>query len=205
MKPVEDVSSVPKQPTIKRLNSTFILLAVFGPMLIAYLVFKTGIGMPTSTINKGVLLSPPQQLDSLRYWAESGEGYAFTDQPGKWRILIPSEGICDEVCAQNLYVTRQVHTRLNDKYHRVERVFINLNDKLDNAARELLNNRYPQVKILSVDPQKWKAMLAQTNWHQGQYLLVDQENFAMMFYTQTQTGNDFLADLKRMLKYSREQ
>ncbi|BFM09880.1 hypothetical protein R50072_00330 [Simiduia litorea] len=175
---------------------------ILVPMLVAYIVYETGLGIPTGTINKGVLLNPPAQLDSLALQDIDEKPTTIAQLPPKWRLVVPAMSGCDESCVEALYVTRQVHTRLNEKYTRVERVFLVAN--LDAATEQLLAAEHANIHVLKVEQKAWEALLAATNFRQGRYLMMDPDGFLMMYYQDQHTGNDLLADLKRMLKFSRE-
>ena len=58
-----------------------ILAIIVLPMIAAYVMFKTGWGMPTYTINKGLLLTPPQPVSNLN----------LAEKNDKLRHLYPAE------------------------------------------------------------------------------------------------------------------
>lgn len=194
--------SKPTNPRKFFWSKWLVVCAVFVPMLFAFVIYETGVGIPTGTINKGVLLTPPQQIDSLELTDLNGHPYKISEQPHKWHLVVPATSLCDEACVNALYVTRQVHTRLNEKYTRVDRLF--LVSDLDSATAALLKAEHKNIKVAKVDPEAWARLLADTNFERGNYLMMDPDGFLMMYYQDQHTGNDLLADLKRMLKFSRE-
>ena len=194
--------SKPTNPRKFFWSKWMVVCAVFVPMLFAFVIYETGVGIPTGTINKGVLLTPPQQIDSLELTDLNGHPYKISEQRHKWHLVVPGTSLCDEACVNALYVTRQVHTRLNEKYTRVDRLF--LVSDLDSATAALLKAEHKNIKVAKVDPEAWARLLADTNFERGNYLMMDPDGFLMMYYQDQHTGNDLLADLKRMLKFSRE-
>lgn len=195
-----------------RIQGAIVMLVVLLPMLIAYLVFYTGVGMPTSTINKGDLVSPPQLITDLPLQAENGIAWDFNAQPKKWRLLIPGYRECNDQCRKNLYLTRQVHIRLAEKSVRVERLYLLLADQdpFAQVTRDFLTAEHPHMPVVRVAEQDFKAMLARTDVPanalvDGRYYLMDQEGFIMMSYTPQHEGKELLDDIKRMLKYSYEE
>ncbi|MDN3638031.1 hypothetical protein QWY82_04320 [Simiduia curdlanivorans] len=191
-------------PAVRKLqwSKWLVMGVILVPMVVAYVIYETGLGIPTNTINKGVLLNPPVQIDSLELRDRDNQPMTMAQQPQKWRLLVPAMSACDDACVEALYITRQVHTRLNEKYTRVERVFLVAD--LDSATEQLIATEHANIQVVKVDPSAWAALLAQTNYAQGRYLMMDPDGFLMMYYQDQHTGNDLLADLKRMLKFSRE-
>jgi hypothetical protein len=196
----------PEPATVKatgRWQKLLVVATLLVPMVAAYLIYQTGIGMPTGTINKGNLLQPPVNIDELTMFSDSGAQLDFSTQDKKWRLVVPAFGACAEQCREALYVTRQVHTRLNEKYPRVERWLVT--DINDPAFRQLLANEYPRITIVNVAADQWHSLLSESVESDPDYLMMDQNGFLMMGYQRAQhTGNDLLADLKRMLKFTRE-
>lgn len=187
------------EPASRRNQSSYLIMAaIFGPMLAAYVIFKTGIGIPAGTINKGVLLAPPVSLEALTQFAD------YPESAGKWRLLVPVFGPCEQACEQALYLTRQVHLRLNEKAPRVARLVVADPHFITEAFEQRLAEQHPGVLLLPLPADQWQALIAGSNWQDGQYAMVDQAGFMMMFYQSQHTGNDLLTDLKRMLKLSRE-
>lgn len=190
------------QPT-SRWPKFLVVCAVLVPMVAAYIIYETGYGIPTSTINKGVILNPPVQIDDMGFTTVEGKSVHFADQARKWRLVVPAFGGCDAGCKSALYTTRQVQTRLNENFARVERIVIA--DEVDQNTQAFLDAEHVQVKVFLTSLENWQARLNSTNYQAGGYLMMDQNGFLMMFYDQQQSGNDLLADLKRMLKFTREQ
>jgi hypothetical protein len=192
-----------------RILGAAIMLVVLLPMLVAYGVFYTGIGMPTSTVNKGELLAPPQAASDLDLRQLDSTPWQITDQKKRWRWLIPGNSECAQACQQNLYLTRQVHIRLAEKSTRVERIYLLLDNDLSSETAAFLAAEHPHMPILKVDPVKLQAAivaggLPADSLAGSRYFLMDQEGFVMMSYTPTHTGQQLLDDIKRMLKYSYE-
>ncbi len=193
-----------------RILAASVMLVVLLPMLIAYVVYVTGIGMPEGTINKGELLTPPVPISDWQLRTQSGEAWDLEEQSTKWRLLIPGDASCDPACKENLYLTRQVHIRLGEKGLRVERLYLLTESSLSDSLSKHLKQEHATVKVVQLDEKAMGASLANTNLpgdpiEEGRYFLMDQEGFVMMGYDPEQSGNDLLKDLKRMLRYSYEE
>lgn len=195
-----------KKRAIGRKQGIMIFSIVFISMAIATFIHKTGIGMPTNTVNKGTLMDPPLQLQDLQLKDSSDEDIFSTGK--KWRLLIPYTKSCGKKCDANLFVTRQVHIRLGDKARRVERVLLSF-DAIDSEQRAHFSEQHPRMRLANVNRTDFERWLGSSNAPRnviqaGNYLLVDQAGFAMMFYSDQHHGNELLTDVKRLLKFSYE-
>lgn len=196
-----------KQRSVGRKQGIMIFSIVFISMAVAIFIHKTGIGMPTNTVNKGTLMDPPLQLKDLQLKDSSGEGILAAGR--KWRLLIPYTNSCGQKCDANLFVTRQVHIRLGDKARRVERVLLSF-DAIDSEQRTHFSEQHPRMKLVNIGRTEFEQWLASSNAPKdvieaGNYFLVDQAGFAMMFYNDQHHGNELLTDVKRLLKFSYEE
>ncbi|WGO98512.1 hypothetical protein QFX18_00345 [Saccharophagus degradans] len=197
-----------QQPPAKRNNKPLIailLISIF-PILAAYTMFFTGVGVPADTKNKGYLITPAVNVSAL---LEGDNASVLNDWQThkKWRLLIPVQTPCNQACQDDLYTSRQVHIRLGEKSTRVQRIAVSLNGAQSDQYLADIAKDHPQLKNISVDENDWNAWLAQTNLPaeldaEHFYILVDQEGYAMMWYTPAIHGNDLLKDLKHALKFS---
>ena len=198
----ESVINVETGASAFQWSKLLIVATILLPMVAAYWIYQTGMGIPKGTINKGDLLQPPVQITELTLQSAAGDAISFQTLEKKWRLVVPAFGSCDAACMDSLYVTRQVHTRLNEKYPRVERWLVtNIEDP---AFLALLAKDYPHIGIHYASAQDWQRLVGATSNKHGNYFMMDQNGFLMMSYSQAHTGNDLLADLKRMLKFTRE-
>ena len=188
----------------RKLGPLYLILGItFVPLVLAYVAYYTGFGVPTDTVNEGTILKPVANVKEL---VAAGGGPSF-DSNLKWRLLIPVRTPCDEGCERDLYLTRQVHIRLGEKSERVERWAVNLSGEAGRAYLQSIAAEHPKLQIMDIPDAAFAELLAGTNappleGPEHFYLLVDQIGFAMMFYTTDQSGNQLLKDLKRVLKYS---
>ena len=178
-----------------RIQAAAIMLIVILPMVIAYSVYYTGVGVPQGTINKGQLIDPPQQIDDLSLQTLDGKNWHVADQATRWRLIIPGHAQC---------------IRLAEKSGRVERLYLLLDQHIDAATEEFIHTEHPHMPIVKSSADAVKNLFAQTNLppeaiSAGHYFLMDQEGFIMMSYNPQHQGKDLLDDIKRMLKYSYEE
>ncbi|WP_226703275.1 hypothetical protein [Microbulbifer elongatus] len=195
-----------KPSGIGRWTGIIVFASVALPILAAYIVFYTGAGMPSGTVNQGELLIPAQQVGELELLDRSGNPIELASEDPKWRFLIIGDQSCVEECEKLLYTTRQVHIRLSEKASRVERLLIT-GGSLEEPLHSDLAARYPLLRYATADQKQLDHWLAESNHAQlprPSVLLVDQNGFAMMVYGSQHSGNQVLKDIKRLLKYSYE-
>lgn len=191
-----------------RLFGVLIILIVAAPMLVAYVMFQTGWGVSAHTTNKGELINPPLPMTELVLANDSlSVNTLFEPSSGskKWRLLIPVDEQCGDICQQNLYTTRQVHIRLAEKAYRVERMIISLSGALSAPLEQQLAKEHPNTRRISTSPKNFTQWLSSANIQADaahHYYLIDQEGFAMMRYNTSHTGQDLLDDIKRLLKFT---
>lgn len=192
-----------------QIQALLLMLVVALPMICAYTIYHTGWGMPVSTVNKGQLVEPPFNIELLSPQHLDDTEWTLAGESKRWRYLLPGAATCDQLCRDNLYLTRQVHIRLNEKARRVERLYLLLDDQLSPELTEFLATEHPKLKIVRADSTAFAEALASTNYKgdavsSGQYFLMDQEGYVMLSYSPKAEGADLLKDVKKMLKTSYE-
>ncbi|MGH1485542.1 MAG: hypothetical protein ACRBCI_04925 [Cellvibrionaceae bacterium] len=193
---------------VKKRNNLYgllILFAIFLPMVMAYIMFKTGWGVSSNTTNKGQLLTEPVAVNDLSLKNNDDRfSVLYPSDKKQWRILVPVTSSCGEACQNNLYVTRQVHIRLAEKAYRVERVLLLL-DTLSNDELENLEREHPSTLVFKSSQAsltEWLTKNALPLAPDQYFYLIDQNGFAMMRYGVEHTGHDLLDDLKKLLKFT---
>lgn len=203
----EPVTSAPSISATKSRWMGFLVIGVIAaPMIAAYAIYKSGMGIPTSTVNKGDLLPQAQSISPLLITDTSGQSIDLITQKKKWRLIIPVTSNCSDACVSNLYTSRQVHIRLGEKARRVERIVLMQSVSQSESVEEYLHDDHPRL-IRAVAEASTLRNLLSSEIDAGRdiyqrYYLMDQEGFIMMSYGTEHTGGDLLKDIKRMLKYS---
>lgn len=190
-----------------RWSSWLLLAAIALPMIMAYVVFSTGWGIPTATINKGDLILPATSIKSLPIVDRDGGKIDLLSDKKIWRWLIVGSNRCDDQCQHNLYLSRQVHIRLGEKATRLERLYLNTDTHFSSDFSNQLSKEHPKLKQLHINADDWLQLLSATSVEdklstETSLFVVDQEGFVMMRYDRSHTGADLLDDIKRLLKYS---
>ena len=160
------------------------------------------------TSNRGVLLRPMVPVATLDLSTPEGAPLEWSKLAPKWRLLIPVVSPCADACRAALYLTRQVHVRLEKDAARVERVLLVLGAPLDEATRAWLAREHPHLTLVQGDPDgfaRWPAAAAAA-WTPAEspVFVVDRAGMAMLYFTPSHSGADLLADLHHLLKYSPE-
>jgi cytochrome oxidase Cu insertion factor (SCO1/SenC/PrrC family) len=188
-----------------RIYGLLIIAIIALPMLTAYIMFKTGWGIPIDTSNKGTLLQPARAIGELALNNQDDILVRLIEDENKrWRILVPITKECDEICQNHLYISRQVHIRLAEKAYRVERILLRL-DSLSVDAIDNLKQEHPETIMVdsNIDAlNQWLAVSKLPLSAENYFYLVDQDGYAMMYYDVDHKGQDLLDDVKKVLKFT---
>jgi cytochrome oxidase Cu insertion factor (SCO1/SenC/PrrC family) len=196
-----------------RFQLWLIILMVTGVFVAAFLVLpnseeeKARLLNILGTSNKGTLLIPMAPIADLSS-TQDGKHWRWDELKPKWRLVLPIVNGCDQTCRDMLYMSRQVHIRLDKKTHRVERVLLNLGAPLDEETLVFLAREHIYLKLVSANKEAFADLLAHSNaaWNEdtAKLFVLDPRGDLMMFYTPEHDGGDILADLRHLLKYSPE-
>lgn len=200
---------------IKLLILWLIPVVLMGIAGVTYYLVQTG-QLEIGSKNKGVLIRPPVQMAELLKGNPDGEleGVDISAKSlfqGKWTMAVRVEQSCDQRCKDALYLTRQLHVRLNKDAGRVQRVYIYGNAggvQLNDEFVSYLAEEHPRIATLPISTsvsEKLSAITMSDTGEQAKFFFVDPQGWAMMYYLDEHEGNAVLTDLKHLLKYSREQ
>ncbi len=209
----------PEQRRSNQIKLLILWLVPVGLMGIAglcyYLVY-TG-QMTIGSKNNGDLLVPPPRMQEV--FSQAPEADLRDVWEGKWSIALRVIGRCDEACEQALYLSRQLHIRLDKEADRVQRVLLIEDLAYDANLAETIAKEHTLLKVLPIGSansgmnqldQLLQQNVAgtktppQSGVPQLAFFLVDQAGFAMMTYHNGHEGNAILQDIKHLLRYSRK-
>lgn len=186
-----------------------LLVLMLIPVLVvlaATFVFYTGIGLPKTTHNKGVLISPPQQINELHPVDATGKVFLF-DGPknGNWTFLTVHDATCNDDCRQRFWLNRQTRMALGKYRGHIQRVWLVTNGVIDADTEQWLKKEHADVIVLQGNEAQWRKLLSQSNYPSAadtktNFFLVDPRGFVMMYYTVDNTYKDVMADIKFLLK-----
>ncbi|PCJ18868.1 MAG: hypothetical protein COB04_05190 [Gammaproteobacteria bacterium] len=200
-----EITIDPKQRRNNRIKLICLIALPVITVVLSTAMFKTGIGLPSGTKNKGTLIQPPQQIEDLSFTTQGGNPFDY--KPGsKWSLILPSYGDCNEACEQRLFLTRQVHVLLGKNAGAVRRFYVNIGAELSTQALEQLATEHPKLKVINSTQENFKTfsdtlaiedkMLSET------FFLVDPRGFIMMYYTDQNTDKELIKDLKFLITKS---
>lgn len=185
---------------------TLLLLAA-----VFFLPFVIGTGLfwldwrPEKYSNHGDLLKPPVPLPEAGLSHADGRPLPVSALRGKWLLVLPAKGVCDDTCQENLQLMLQVHIALNKEQNRLQRVFISFDssDAYIKSALPELQQRFPDMVIAtakaSAEANAWQSVLGKS----GQEIFIaDPLGNVMMRYADPIDMRGVLKDLERLLKYS---
>lgn len=203
--PDQTVTAVPRA----RLKLALMFLLPVIAVGLATLVYVTGIGIPKSTINKGVLLVPPRQIDELELRDATAAAWRYDTQGGGWGVLVAGGAACAQPCRERLLLARQVHRALGREQARVKRYYLDTATTLDADTAAYLTAEQQGLTVLHASESALRALLASQPGDPdplaaGTIYLVDKRGFVMMYYLPSHPGKAMIDDLRFLLRNTPE-
>lgn len=178
-----------------QLKLLLILTLFIAPVVLATLAYKYW--RPDSFSNYGELIESvefkPAALTTV-----SGAAFDAAALRGKWLFLLVQAGECDQACAQNLYLLRQVRMATGREQERIQRLALTTRPLADALLQEhagLHVARYADAQTLGVPLNRPDAA--------GHIYLIDPLGRFVLRYPTEADGGKMLKDVQRLLKYSR--
>ncbi len=199
--------NAPQPVSNQRLKLTLMFLMPILAVALATLVYITGIGIPKSTTNKGVLLQPVRQIDDLALKDMNGQPWLYASEGGSWAMVVVGGPDCSGVCRERLLLARQVHRALGRDQHRVKRYYLDTADTVSQETSSYLAAEQEGLVVLRTPEASLRALLANTPTDpdpltSGAIYLVDKRGFVMMYYLPTHPGRAMTDDLRFLLRNS---
>lgn len=193
-----------------RLKLLAILALFIVPLVLAALMFSGRIPMLSSdTVNQGKLVQPPVPLDWKAGTAAHETNPAAEGLPGSWVILLPVPDGCGQDCAARATGLRQVHRATGREQQRIRIVLLKPTAWSEDSRQEFLGI-YDQFVLLS-DPGQALGQALQQATRQAAAAagaptsyLVDPLGNIMMAYDMADSETRMSKDLKRLLKWSKQ-
>ncbi|HET6726304.1 MAG TPA: hypothetical protein VFH85_09910 [Gammaproteobacteria bacterium] len=188
----------------RRLIPLLILAIGLAPLVAAVVwYFNVDVWRPDVTVNHGRLIKPPRVVHAAPLPLLGG-GTLSTDWfQHQWSLVYAGSPDCPARCKKALYMTRQIRLALGAKMNQVQRLFIVAGRPAQPAA---LRGAHPDLAVADAVGEAGRAFLAQFT-HGAELgeriFLVDPRGRLMMVYRVNDDPNGIVADLKRLLKYSR--
>lgn len=120
--PAQALDADGKRTSAGRWKMILVLLICALPVIASYLTYY--VVRPEGRRNFGELIDPQQSLPDIAARSLDGKSQNLRALKGQWLLLSVGSGACNEACAHNLYLQRQLHTSLGKDRDRVERVWL---------------------------------------------------------------------------------
>ncbi len=171
------------------------------------------------TANNGSLVQPPRQLDVADLRELTGSAFLNSELERRWAFVIPGGASCDSDCEETLYLTRQIHVAMDADSSRIRRLYISESspaavsldvERLSDGRpappdfEQYLASEHRAMKVVNIMPSDKGKLFAEFEADPTTWYLVDPAGWIMMSYTDKISYKDVIADLKFLLKNSRE-
>jgi ABC-type taurine transport system substrate-binding protein len=173
-------------------RTMLLLLAVcLAPIVAAYVAFY--VWRPTATASYGSVVSPAQAISTAGLRTLDGVALSAAMR-GKWVMALRAPSSCDKDCQRDLYYMRQIRTLQAADMDRVARLWV-----VDDGGQPdpALLSEHAGLLVVS------DAALASVLGPAGHIALIDPRANLMMRFPQNPETKGIVADLKKLLKYSR--
>ncbi len=199
--------TAPASVSYPRLKLALMFLAPILAVGLATLVYLTGVGIPETTINKGVLLQPARQIDELTLQTTAGAPWSYATEGASWGILVAGGADCSGVCRERLVLARQAHLTLGRDQRRVKRYYLDTADTVSPDTAAWLATEQQGLTVLRAPEAALRSLLANgasdpDPLGSGAIYLIDKRGFVMMYYLPTHPGRAITDDLRFLLRNS---
>ncbi|MEM6998788.1 MAG: hypothetical protein AAF419_02990 [Pseudomonadota bacterium] len=183
-----------------------VVVAFLSPIFFSYwYASKDDVTEERGTSNYGDLISPPVPIDNLALLDPlANKEYELH---GKWNLVYITD-TCDEVCLDNLYRIRQIHTAMDKHSLRVQRVMLMTEANVDSVISRLSD--YEGQRIIEMDSSnkqlladKFKLSNSESPLKANKIYIIDPRGSLMMSYPPDINPRGIMKDLKKLLKFSR--
>jgi cytochrome oxidase Cu insertion factor (SCO1/SenC/PrrC family) len=182
----------------------FVILAFIAPVALAYVIFF--FVDVKSFVNHGEILNPIMHISSFELKNDNGEIIPEKELTYKWRLISFVAKDCNQQCEKRLFDTRQIHTSLAKRQHRLLRMFVHLEPAGDDLS-QLISETHPDVIQVNGNANIIVKALGNNirddaGISNNETYIMDPRGNVMMRFTQDQPNKEFLHDLKKLLKAS---
>ncbi|MGQ3892546.1 hypothetical protein [Legionella sp. CNM-4043-24] len=171
-----------KNPQHRKYIVLLLLVLVFAsPGLAALLFYKHPQWLSSSSVNKGQLLTPPEQISGL------------LGAP-KWRLILWNPGPCDSDCRQQLDKLARVRLALGRRLYEVEAWLINTSPLPEELQKNLADQDIRYLNLSGHKPGEGSAL----NQH-ARIFIANPDSFLILAYPLDDKPDSLFQDLKRLL------
>lgn len=199
-------------PRTRRSRLTLILLFLvcIGPFILAWLWFGfQGAFQMGDTTNTGELVHPARPLEPVSMpviAAREDIDEATVPVERRWTVVYVAAQGCGADCREVLWSTRQIRLSLGRDMGRIQRVLLLPEVEAD---REYLHDEHDDLMVLDLDAPQAEAFLRQLELDDGvdpvsggRLYIVDPLGNLMMYFAPGFDPDDYMDDMKRLLRVS---
>jgi len=185
----------------------FVVLSLFvAPLLLAFAIYYGSNWRPTSTTNKGELITPAIPLPAITLTKADGTATDAKFLRDTWTLVFIGAGDCDATCRTALDNTRNARLLLGKDSPRVSRVFVYSGACCDKAY---FSTEQVGLSTVSIDGDAGQSLLklfpagtAGSALDARRTYIVDPLGNLMMSYAPGVDPRDIYQDLKKLLTLS---
>lgn len=181
-----------------RIKLLAILAVCAAPVIASYTTYY--LIKPDGRTNYGELVTPPRPAAALAVTGSDGAAGTMERFLGKWVLVTLASDGCDPVCAQRLYVMRQVRLTTGKDRDRIERAIIFTDGTT--PARALLSE-HEGLRVLRVDAAAVSAVLAPLPVGEPALYVIDPLGNVMMRFPGDADPSRMKKDIAKLLRASR--
>lgn len=190
-----------------KITIILVVVAFLSPVILSWVVFNyTDIGEGRGTSNHGHLITPIRPIDDLAMIDPMNEDRKETLH-GKWSMVFVTDK-CKDVCMDNVYRMRQIHTMMDKHSLRVQKVLLLTKQNpaeltplfTDYAGQQVVNPELIDIESLL---EKFRLDESDNPLSNARLYIVDPLGNLMMKFEADANPRDIMSDLKKLLRASR--
>lgn len=166
----------------------------------AFLYFYSGWRPPVG-VQHGNLIDPPRPLPEMAFSLPDGGTTAADVLRGRWFLVHPVEGACDERCLAALADLRQLRLALDQDAPRVQRVLLH-DGRCCEAGSPAMTPDLLVIGAAGPEGDALRALFPPASDGSAGIYVVDPHGNLMMSYPATGAARGLLKDLERLLRLS---
>ncbi|WP_028670345.1 hypothetical protein [Saccharospirillum impatiens] len=185
-------TQMPRSNGFNKLQMLVILLTPLLVMASSTLLYFSGWLTPDERVNKGILVTPVLHIDDL------GLDLNAVNPDRQW-LMVQTSATCTADCEQQVYLQRQTHVALGKNEPRMKRLLMS-----NSSGLAPLTEQYPGLEIHSLNAvsDAFREQIPGQFSQQHFVFIVDPLGNIPLYFTPSNTFNDQLDDLKKLLKLS---
>lgn len=173
----------------------------FVPLAAAVALYFSASWRPPVGVQHGELIDPPRPLPEMAFILPDG-GIAPADVlRGRWFLVHPIAGTCDQRCLEALADLRQLRLALDKDAPRVQRVLVH-DGRCCDAGSPAAEADLLVLGAIGPEGAAFRALFPPATDGSAGIYIVDPHGNLMMSYPATGVARGLLKDLERLLRLS---